>query len=32
MEALKDAIIQLLETATAEELRIIYLFIAHIAA
>ena len=32
MEALKDAIIQLLEAATAEELRVIYLFIAHITA
>ncbi len=32
MEELKDAIIQILETATAEELKIIYLFISRMAA
>lgn len=32
VEALREAIIQILETATTEELRIIYLFIAHMAA
>lgn len=32
MEELKDAIIRILETATAEELKVIYLFIVHMAA
>jgi len=32
VEALRKEILQILETATAEELRIIYLFIAHMAA
>ena len=32
METLREAIIHILETATAEELKIIYLFIVHMAA
>ena len=32
VEELKDAIIRILETATAEELKVIYLFIVHMAA
>lgn len=32
VDKLRDAIIHILDTATAEELKIIYLFITHMAA
>lgn len=32
MEELRAAILQILETATVEELKVIYLFIVHMAA
>ena len=32
VDILKEAILHILETATAEELKIIYLFVSHLAA